>query len=78
MIIHKLFLYGAVEPLAMRIHLGSAGVGVVMDQMQSPQFFIKMLHEFRAVVGEHEDKGIWKYHPAIIKELLCEYGCPQR
>lgn len=54
MVIHKLFLYGAVESLAMRVHLGGLGVGMVVDEMQAPQFFIKMLHEFRAIIREHE------------------------
>lgn len=50
MIIHKFFLNRAIETLTMGVHLGSLGVGMVMNQMQAPQFFVKILHKFAAIV----------------------------
>ena len=54
MIINELLLKRPVEPLAVGVHLGSLGKGVVVDQMESFQLFGKVLLELTAVVSEHE------------------------
>ena len=52
MVVHKFFLYGAVEPLTMSVHLGSFGVSVPMYLVQCPNLLIKVFHELRAVIGQ--------------------------
>ena len=71
MIVNELLLNGAVESFAVGIHLGGARIGMIMGQVQSPQLFVKMLHELRAVVSQYEGELIREYHPAVFKELLC-------
>ena len=67
--IHELFLQGAVEPLAVRIHLGRLGVGMVVREVEVEQSFCKVLFELRAIVREHKDKRKRKNFLAQGKEL---------
>jgi hypothetical protein len=68
--INKFLLDGSVEPLTMGIHLGCFGVGMIVHQMESFQFFCKMFFEFRSVVRQHKGKGVWENHATIVKEFL--------
>ena len=44
--IHKVLLNSLVESLHVSVHLGSPGIGVIVSQVQFPQFFGKVLFEF--------------------------------
>ncbi len=59
-IINKLLLNGAVEPLAVGVHLWSLGICVIVKHMQPPQFFVKMLHKLRTVVRQNKSNGEWE------------------
>jgi hypothetical protein len=69
--IHEFLLDRAVEPFDVRVHLRGLWVGVVVDQVEIIEFLGEVLHEFRAVVGKHEDTRVGKHHPAVLKELGC-------
>ena len=71
MIVNEFFLESAIESFAVSIHLGGTRVGMIMGQVQTPQVFVKVLHELRAIVSEYEGEGIREYHAAVFKELLC-------
>ena len=70
-IINEFFLDGTIEPLTVRIHLGSPGIGVIVREMQLVEFFREVLHDFRAIISQHKHKGMRGYHQAVLKELFC-------
>ena len=68
-IIGKFFLDGAVETLAVGIHLGRLGIGMIMRKVQSFELCPEVFHELRAVVGQNEGDGERKYLETEEEEL---------
>lgn len=52
MVVNELFLNRPIKPFYMGIHLGGSGIGVPVIFVQPSNFFVKMLHELRAVVSK--------------------------
>lgn len=69
-VIHKLFLDGAIEPFGMSIHLRGLWVGVPVLFVESFHLGVKVLHKLTAVVGEDVLKREWKQEGDKLKELL--------
>ena len=70
MVVNVVLLDSAIESLAVSIHLGCPGIGVVMNEMEPDQFFIKMLLKLRPIVGEDKSNWMWKYFEAQTEELF--------
>src|SRR3989338_5546197 len=68
--IYILLLNGTIESFRMSVHLGGLGIGVPMNLMKSSHFYVKVLHEFRAVIRENELKRKRKEIGHEIKELF--------
>ena len=71
MVINEFLLNGPIEPFHVGVHLRRLRVGVVMHKVPSPEFFVELFLELRAVVGQHERHAVRKYLPTEIKELFC-------
>lgn len=50
-VINEFFLDGFVESFKAAVHLRSFRIGMVVDKMESFQFFGEMFFEFRTIVG---------------------------
>src|SRR5262245_21733512 len=69
MVINEFFLNRAIKSFHVSIHLGSFGISMPMVFMQAADFLIEVLHELRAIVGEHRLKRIGKDLGDAPKEL---------
>ena len=69
-VIDKLLLNGAVEALAVGVHLRGLGVGMIVDQMKPFEFCLEVFHKLTAVVGQDKRDGKRKDDEAHIKELF--------
>ena len=68
------FLDCFVESLNMSIHLGGLGISVIVNEVQSLQFFSKILLEFGTVVGQDEGDRIWEDLDAELEKLRRSLG----
>ena len=71
MIVHEFFLDRLIEAFAMSVHLWRLGIGVIVDEVQTPQFFVKMFHELATVVSQNKSNGKWKYFEAQSEKFFC-------
>ena len=69
-IVDEFLLNGFVEPFNMGVHLGSAGIGMIVDEVEPPELFVKVFLEFRAVVGQNKRDGTREDLETEIKELF--------
>jgi hypothetical protein len=72
--INEFSLNGFVKAFDMGVHLGSARICVVVNEMKFEKSGSKMFLEFRAVVGQNVSHRVWKDLAAKVKELLCCFG----
>lgn len=70
--INEFLLDGAIEAFEVSVHLRSLGIGVVVNQVKTSQFFGKVFLELTPIIREHveEVEGVWKRLKAQLKELL--------
>ena len=61
MIVNEFFLKGTIKPFHVGIHFGSFGIGVPVVFVQASQFLVEVLHELRAIIGEHGLKRVRKH-----------------
>ncbi len=69
MIVNEFFLEGSIEPFHVGIHLGSFGIGMPVVFVQASEFFIEVLHELRAIIGEHRLKRVGKHLGDDVEEF---------
>ena len=78
-VINKLLLDGAVEPLVVGVHLWGPGIGMPVGLVETSEFLVEVLHELAAIVGEHVFETMGEEQGDEIKELLCrERGMASR
>ena len=56
--IGEAFLHCFVESLRVGIHLRSAGISMIMQEMQAGKFFGKFFLELRTIISQYELHGI--------------------
>lgn len=70
MVVNELVLDCPVESLAVSIHFGSSGVGVIVSFVQFSDSFVKVFFELRAIVGQNKIKRKWKNLFAEVEEFF--------
>lgn len=72
--IRETLLHRFVESFRMCIHLGCLWIGVVVKQVETTQFLVKMLFEFTPIVGQDKRQGKREDLDAEFEKLSCSKG----